>query len=62
MIRHRYEHWGVGHMSDPEDPTGCCGLPELHFIHTCDQGVPPFGHPRDWRYCTLPFGHDGDCA
>lgn len=55
MNRHSYAYWGVGHMSDLDDPRGCCSLPEQHYMHRCPESV-------DWlRYCGLPFGHDGAC-
>lgn len=59
MMRHAYAYWGLGHMSHPEDPTGCCDMPEGAPIHLCRELVGG-GRPRDWTYCGLPYGHDGD--
>lgn len=47
--RHRYGYWGIGHMSHPEDPQGCCDESADARVHQCED-------------CPLPFGHDGKCA
>lgn len=60
MNQHRYAYWGIGHMSHPEDPTGCCSRPEADPIHRCGRSVRS-GLQAEWTCCAQPFEHEGAC-